>query len=65
MEAYGRGAAWKEAIGKSMSQIEGDARERIRAALSDGIRKLERDPAEFGIGEAAATIGPTTAGMAG
>jgi CHASE3 domain sensor protein len=55
-EAYGRGTAWKEAIRKSMDQIEDDARKRVTFALADGIRKLERHPAEFDLEEAPANI---------
>ena len=49
MGACGRGTAWKEAIRKSMDQIEDDIHGRIKSALADGIRKLERDPAEFNL----------------
>jgi hypothetical protein len=47
MEALDRGPAWKEAIRKSIGQIEDEVRQRIQSALVDGIRKLERDPAEY------------------
>jgi hypothetical protein len=58
IEAYGRGTAWKEAIRKSMDQIEDDARGRIKSALADGISKLERDPAEFDLEEVASAPKP-------
>jgi len=57
-EAYDRGPAWKEAIRKSMDQIEDDTRERIQAALADGIRKLDRDPAEFDLDTVAEALKP-------
>ena len=47
MEAYDRGPAWKEAIRKSTGRIEDDVRRSIQSAFADGIRKLERDPAEY------------------
>jgi hypothetical protein len=55
IEACDRGPAWKEAIRKSLDQIEDEARVPILAALATGIRKLERDPVEFGIDEETAT----------
>lgn len=55
IEAYDRGPAWKEAIRKSMYQIEDGTRERIQTALADSIRRLGRDPADFNL-EAATSI---------
>jgi hypothetical protein len=53
IEAWDRGPAWKEAIRKSLSQIDDAARARIAPALADAIRKLDRDPADFSVeGEA-------------
>ncbi|NGN41918.1 hypothetical protein G6N74_12640 [Mesorhizobium sp. CGMCC 1.15528] len=49
MEACDRGTAWQEAIRKSMSQIDDNIREKIQSALASGIRKLERNPAEYGL----------------
>ncbi|APG87358.1 hypothetical protein SAMCCGM7_pC0153 (plasmid) [Sinorhizobium americanum CCGM7] len=54
MEAYDHGPAWKEAIRNSMDQIEDELRQRIRSALSDGIRKLERDPCGYDLEESTA-----------
>lgn len=50
MEACDRGPAWKEAIRKSMDQLEDNVRQRIQAALADGIGKLDRDPAAYDLG---------------
>lgn len=49
MEAYERGPAWKEAIRRSLSEIDERAREIIEPALARAIAKLDRDPAEFGL----------------
>jgi hypothetical protein len=49
MAAYERGPAWRDAIRKSLSEIDDSAREAIQAALARGIRGLERDPAEFNL----------------
>lgn len=58
MEAYDRGPAWKEAIRKSMDQIEDGLRQRIRSALGEGIRKLEADPGSYDF-EERTTASPT------
>lgn len=49
MEAWERGPSWKEAIRKSLPQIEDATRERTKAALADGIRRLGREPDEFNL----------------
>jgi hypothetical protein len=54
MEAYDRGPAWKEAIRRSIGQIEDGVRQRVQSAFADGIRKLERDPAEYDLKDVAA-----------
>jgi hypothetical protein len=53
MEAYDRGPAWKEAIRKSIGQIEDDVRQRIQSAFADGITKLGRNPAEYDLNDTA------------
>ncbi|RWM85069.1 MAG: hypothetical protein EOR84_32370 [Mesorhizobium sp.] len=58
MEAYGRGAAWKEAIRKTLSQIDHGTRETVLPALARAIRKLERDPSEFHLEDVAAAPKP-------
>lgn len=55
MEAYGRGPAWKEAIRKSLSEIDDDQRQPIQSALAHAIRKLGSNPAEFDLEDA--TVG--------
>lgn len=55
IEAHDRGPAWKEAIRKSMDQIDDETRGRILSALAAGVRKLSRDSGEFGLGEEAAS----------
>jgi len=54
MEAYDRGPAWKEAIRRSMDQIEDNVRQRIQSAFADGIGKLGRDPADYALKAVAA-----------
>ena len=49
VEAWERGPAWREAIRKSVRQIEGGARKQIYAGLSHGIRNLEIDLADLGL----------------
>lgn len=56
MEACDRGPAWREAIRKSIDQIEDGLRQRIRSALINGIHKLERDPDAYDLTERAADI---------
>ncbi|MBA1143349.1 nucleotidyltransferase family protein [Mesorhizobium neociceri] len=58
MEASDRGPAWKEAIRRSLSEIDDRERDTVQAALARGIQKLGRDPAEFDFGGAAATPKP-------
>jgi hypothetical protein len=58
IEACDRGPAWKEAIRKSMDQIDGDIRERVQAALAAGIGKLDRDPTEFDLDTVAEAFKP-------
>ncbi|MCK3777006.1 GSU2403 family nucleotidyltransferase fold protein [Ensifer sesbaniae] len=47
MEAYDRGPAWKDAIRKSVGQLEDDVRARIQSSLGASIRMLEGDPAKY------------------
>jgi hypothetical protein len=54
METYDRGRAWKEAIRKSIGQIEVGVRQRVQSAFADGIRKLERETAEYDLKDMAA-----------
>jgi hypothetical protein len=51
MEAYDRGPAWKEAIRKSIDQLENDVRHRIRSGLTEGIHKLEENPNNYDLRE--------------
>jgi hypothetical protein len=49
MEAYERGPAWKEAIRRSLSEIDDQARGAIEPALAGAIARLGKDPKAFGL----------------
>ena len=49
MEAFERGPAWKTALRDSLSQIDERPRRSILEGLAAGVRKLDRNPDEFGL----------------
>lgn len=52
VEAWDRGPAWRKAIQESLTTFEADAWDRITSGLANGVRELDRDPADYGLTDA-------------
>lgn len=49
-EAWDRGPAWRDAISSSLSQLDADKGQSIRGGLADGLRTLNLEPDQYGLG---------------